>query len=87
MNESLNTSVSFDVLKGTWCSWFPAIFLASNALMHSFNANKLLLISAPSASLLLLLLCVSVARSLPARSTKVNFAYCSSSFPLSLIVN
>ena len=61
-------------------------FVASNPLMHSFNARRLLFISAPSANLLLLLLCVSVALSLPARSTKVNFAY-SSSYPFCLIMN
>lgn len=52
-NESLNTIVSFEALNGT-CELF-----ISSALIHSFNANKLLLISAPSILLYLLLLCVS----------------------------
>ena len=50
MNESLKTIVSFEVLKGTWLD------LASRALMHSFKAKRLLLISAPSSLLYLLLL-------------------------------
>ena len=78
INESLSTRVSFDVRNGTCCSEFPVVFLASRPLMHSFNARRLLLISAPSARRLLLFDCVSVARSLPARSTSVNFAYSSS---------
>ena len=86
MNESLRTNVSLEVLKGTCCSGLP-VFLASRTLMHSFSANKLLFISAPSASLLLLFDCVSVALSLPARSTKVNFANSSSGFPCSLMTN
>ena len=45
--ESLNTSVNFDALKGTWVS--VPLFLASKALIHSLRANKLLFISAPSA--------------------------------------
>ncbi len=45
--ESLRTKVSLDALNGTWVS--EPFFLASKALMHSFNASKLLLISAPSA--------------------------------------
>lgn len=57
VNESLRTSVSFDVLNGTWTSEF--VFLTSSALIHSFKANKLLFISAPSARLCLSLLCVS----------------------------
>ena len=79
-NESLNTNVNLLFLKGTCWSLFPFAFLASKALIHSFKANKDLFISAPSASLLLLLLWVSVALSLPAKSTNVNFAYSSSSF-------
>jgi hypothetical protein len=66
-NESLSTIVSFDALNGT-CELFMSI-----ALMHSFNANKLLLISAPSMRLYLLLLCVSCALSDPAKSTSNNF--------------
>ena len=85
MNESLKTNVNLDVLNGTCCSLFPVVFLTSNARIHSFKASKLLFISAPSARRLLLLLCVSVALSLPAKSTKVNFAY--SFFPFSLITN
>lgn len=41
-NESLKTSVSLLPLKGM-CPWS-----LSRALMHSFKASKLLLISAPS---------------------------------------
>ena len=85
MNESLKTNVNLDVLNGTCCSLFPVVFLTSKARIHSFKASRLLFISAPSARRLLLLLCVSVALSLPAKSTRVNFAY--SSFPFSLITN
>lgn len=42
INESLRTSVSLLPLKGMW-PWS-----LSRALMHSFKASKLLLISAPS---------------------------------------
>ena len=65
-NESLSTIVSFEALNGTW------ELLVSRALIHSLSANKLLLISAPSILLCLLLLCVSWALSEPARSTKSN---------------
>ena len=65
-NESRKTIVSFDALKGT-CE-----LLESNALIHSFKASKLLLISAPSSLRCLLLLYVSAALSEPARSTKSN---------------
>ena len=54
INESLNTIVSFEALKGIWMSGFA--FFMSKLLMHSFNASKLLLISAPSNLLYLLLL-------------------------------
>lgn len=53
MNESLRIRVSFDALKGTWSALSPI------ALIHYFKANKLLLISAPSILLCLLLLWVS----------------------------
>ena len=72
-HSPLKTRVNLLFLNGTCCSLFPFAFLASKALMHSFNANKLLLISAPSANLLLLLLWVSVALSLPAKSINVIF--------------
>jgi len=49
--ESLKTKVNLEALKGT-CVSFP-LFLASKALMHSFNARRLLFISAPSALLFL----------------------------------
>ena len=49
-NESLSTIVSFEALNGIW------LLFASRALMHSFNASKLLLISAPSNLRCLLLL-------------------------------
>ena len=42
INESLSTCVSLLALKGKWAPLLP------NALIHSFNASKLLLISAPS---------------------------------------
>lgn len=48
--ESLKTIVSFEALKGTW-----ELFI-SIALTHSFKAKRLLLISAPSIRLYLLLL-------------------------------
>ena len=48
-NESLNTIVNFEALKGT-CELFM-----SRALMHSLSANNDLLISAPSILLYLLL--------------------------------
>ena len=42
MNESRSTWVNLLALKGKWAPLLP------NALIHSFNASKLLLISAPS---------------------------------------
>lgn len=48
--ESRRTIVSLDARKGTW--WL----LLSRALMHSFSASRLLLISAPSSLLVRLLL-------------------------------
>lgn len=65
-NESLRTMVSLLALKGTCC--YPT----SSPLMHSFKANRLLLISAPSSLLCLLLLWQSAALSDPARSTNSN---------------
>ena len=62
--ESLSTIVSLEDLNGTW------LLLVSKALMHSFNASKLLLISAPSSCYCLLLFYVSAARSDPAKSTR-----------------
>ena len=56
---SLKTWVNLLSLKGTCISEFQEVFLACKALIHSFNANKLLFISAPSAFLVLLLLWVS----------------------------
>jgi hypothetical protein len=50
INESLSTIVSFEALKGMW------LLLESKARIHSFKASKLLLISAPSSLLYLLLL-------------------------------
>jgi hypothetical protein len=50
IKESLKTRVSLDALNGTWTT------LESIALIHSLRANKLLLISAPSILLYLLLL-------------------------------
>lgn len=65
--ESRNTIVSLEALKGTW-----ELFM-SMALTHSLSARRLLLISAPSIRLCLLLLCVSCARSDPAKSTSNSF--------------
>lgn len=64
--ESLSTIVSLEALNGTW-----ELFI-SIALIHSFSASRLLLISAPSILLYLLLLCVSYALSEPAKSTSKN---------------
>lgn len=63
--------VSLEALKGTWIEFppFPAFFFASKAQMHSFKANKDLLISAPSSLLIRLLLVVSYPLSEPAKST------------------
>ena len=66
--------------------YYLLIFLTYNALIHSFRANKDLFISAPSANLLLLLLWVSVALSLSAKSTNDSFAYSSSSFFPSVLI-
>jgi len=75
MNESLKTIVSFEALKGTWIEFpaFPALFFASNAQIHSFKANRDLLISAPSNLLILLLLWVSYPHSDPAKSTNISW--------------
>jgi hypothetical protein len=43
--------------------------------MHSFNANKLLFISAPSNFVCLFVSIVSIARSLPAKSIKDILPY------------
>lgn len=58
MNESLRTIVSLEALKGTCIEFpaFPALFFASNALIHSLSARRDLLISAPSSHLIRLLL-------------------------------
>ena len=63
MNESLRTIVNLEALNGMWFDF------VSSALIHSFRASKLLLISAPSRRLYLLLLWQSAARSDPAKST------------------
>ena len=72
MKESLKTMVSLDCLKGMCTPWEAYVFYWSIALKHSFKASKDLLISAPSCCLSLLLLWVSWALSLPAKSTKSN---------------
>jgi hypothetical protein len=72
MKESLKTKVNFDDLNGIWLL-FPETLLKSIALMHSFNANRLLLISAPSTLLCFSSVNVSWALSDPARSTSINF--------------
>ena len=67
IKESLNTKVNLLPLKGVcFLSW-------SKALIHSFNANKDLLISAPSNLVCLLVSIVSAALSLPAKSIKDIF--------------
>jgi len=65
VKESFNTCVSLLPRNGR-CA-----FDKSNARMHSFNANRDLLISAPSLLVCLLLSTVSAPRSLPARSMKL----------------
>lgn len=59
--------MSLEPLKGT-CE-----ALESMDLIHSFNARRLLLISAPSTRRYFELLEQSYARSLPAKSTMINF--------------
>ena len=66
MNESRSTSVSFEPRNGTW----PVP--RSSARMHSFNAKRLLLISAPSMRVWRSFSDVSAPRSDPARSMKEN---------------
>ena len=69
VNESFNTYVNFDPLNGV-------CFLSkSSALMHSFNASKLLFISAPSNFVCLFVFIVSAPLSLPAKSIKFIFPY------------
>lgn len=70
IKESLNTIVSFEALNGMW-----PVF-KSRALMHSFNASRLLFISAPSSLLCLLLLWQSAALSDPAKSTSKSLPNC-----------
>lgn len=50
INESLNAIVNLEALNGIW------VLFVSIALMHSFKANKLLLIYAPYSLLYRLLL-------------------------------
>ena len=59
MKESLSTCVSLLALNGTWAPLRPS------DRIHSFNASKDLLISAPSIRVCLLELCVSFPLSLP----------------------
>ena len=59
--------MSFDPRKGVW------ILLRSNALIHSFRANKDLLISAPSILVYLWYSTTSAPLSLPAKSINDNF--------------
>lgn len=79
--ESLRIRVSLEARKGTWSA------LSSMARIHYFRASKLhnrtiylLLMSAPSILLCLLLLWVSWALSEPAKSTRISFP--TSSLPL-----
>jgi hypothetical protein len=64
--ESFKTWVSFDPLNGRWV--LPAL---SRARIHSFSANRLLLISAPSYLVFLPVSITSAPRSDPARSIKL----------------
>ena len=62
---SLRILVSYDPLNGV------CFFSKSRALIHSLRAKRLLLISAPSVLVYLLLSVVSAPLSLPARSMKL----------------
>ena len=72
MKESLRTYVSLLPLNGRWF-FFPAW---SRARMHSFNASKLLLISAPSCLVCFPVSMTSAPRSLPAKSMKLILLNC-----------
>lgn len=67
--ESLSTNVNLLPLKGVW------FLFKSNALIHSFKANRDLLISAPSNRVCLFWSLTSAPLSLPARSMKDNFPW------------
>lgn len=67
MKLSRRIKVSLEALKGRCCSSRPI------ALMHSFNANKDLFISAPSKRVCRSELFVSAPLSLPAKSMRENF--------------
>jgi hypothetical protein len=58
-----------DPLNGVW------FLFKSNALIHSFNANNDLLISAPSKRVYLFVSLTSAPRSLPAKSINDNFPW------------
>jgi hypothetical protein len=77
INESLRTYVNLLPLNGKW--FLPAL---SNALMHSFKARRLLLISAPSYFVFFPVSITSAPLSLPARSIKLILL---KSFPPCLI--
>ena len=66
MKESLSTWVNLLALNGRWAPFLP------RALMHSFNARRDLLISAPSILVCRLAELVSAPLSLPARSMREN---------------
>ena len=66
MKESRSTMVSFDPRKGV------CFFRIDIARMHSFNASKEVLISAPSRLVRLSVVAVSAPRSEPAKSTSEN---------------
>lgn len=69
-NASLSTRVSFEARKGTCASRGSPM-----ARMHSFSANKDLLICAPSTRLWRMLDLESAALSDPAKSTSVTFPW------------
>ena len=66
---SFKTYVNFEPRNGLW------FLLLSNALIHSFNANNDLFISAPSILVYLWVSVTSRARSLPAKSINDIFEY------------
>lgn len=69
VKESFKTYVNLLPLKG------KCFFSRSKALIHSLSASKLLLISAPSIFVYLLVFIVSAPLSLPAKSMKLNLPY------------
>jgi len=69
IKESFKTNVNLDPLNGVW------FLFKSKALIHSFNANNDLLISAPSNLVYLLVSLTSAPLSLPAKSINDNLPW------------